>query len=295
MQRVKDWLITRDPAQPFFAFINFMEVHEPYQPPAPYDQQFMPPGISRAAARRLLAQGEPNTDSGRAQDNERAAKYFEVLKAAYDGELRYLDQQIHRLVDGLKSLDLLDNTVVIITSDHGDSLGEHEELGHRKVLYEQLVHVPLVIRHPDRFEPGSRIGAQVQAVDLYPTLLELGGVSAPIPEGARSLLDAQRKAREFSIAENTGPKSSNYLLARMIRTDRYKYIWKSNEAHELYDLLADPDERVNLITHEPEVARELSRKLHEWNNAATTAEVDATSAEYDEVVLSRLRELGYVD
>lgn len=289
VKKLKEWLVSRDAAQPFFAFINFMEVHEPYQPPAPYDQKFMPKGISRRAAYRLLA-NKLSSDPRRAQARQ------QVLAALYDGELCYLDEQIRQVVDSLESLDLLDDTVLIITSDHGDSLGEHEEFGHRKVLYEQLVRVPLIVRYPARFAADARSSNQVQLVDLYPTLLELAGVRSPAPAGAQSLVGSGRHSgREFAVAENTGTKSAEFVVARMLRTDRYKYIWKSNAEHELYDLDADPAESRNVISHEPAIAAEFEQKLQAWQDSLTRTSVGVESAEYDELVLSRLRELGYVE
>ena len=292
VSEIKRWLTSRDPSVPFFAFINFMEVHEPYRPPAPYDRQFLPAGVKPADVYRLLAD-----KSARSRDPAASQARREVLRSLYDGGLRYLDQQLGELFDSLRSLGILDRTVVVVTSDHGDSLGEHDEFGHRKVLYEQLVRVPLVVRYPERFPAGARSPAHVQLVDLHPTLLELAGAhghsSSP---GVFSLTESLGQGRrEFTVAENTAPKSLDFVLARMLRGDRYKFLWKSDGRHELYDLLEDPAESVNLVATHPEIAAELEEKLNAWHASLSAQENSAESAEYDELVMSRLRELGYVD
>ena len=98
---------------------------------------------------------------------------IEILKALYDGELNYLDHKIGELLQFLESLKIMDETFIVIAADHGDSLGEHTALGHRMTLYEPLVHVPMIIRYPSQFKPGTRISTQVQLSDLNPTFFTI--------------------------------------------------------------------------------------------------------------------------
>lgn len=294
-EKIISWLTeSRDSDKPFFVFVNYMEPHEPYNPPYPYNRRFMP---RRFTPWRVAKVG----NNKEVMQNRSAKRYeddLEILRALYDGELSYLDQQIGELIDFLRSLGILDNTVVIVTSDHGDSLGEHEHIGHRMALYEQLVHVPLIIRYPSKFRPGTRVKEQVSLIDLYPTLLELAGASPSSysSNGSYSLMAPPGvETRPFVIAENTAPKSLNSIVTRMLRTERYKYIWKSNQEHELYDLAEDPDELVNLIDLRPEIARELQGQLMAWIDSIGDRRVETDEAQYDEALQEHLRKLGYVD
>lgn len=293
--KIRTWLTQfREPDRPFFLFVNYMEPHEPYDPPPPYDRQFMPAEFSPGRVARVSSRKEKILSL----PEKRRREDLEIIRALYDGEIAYLDAQIGKLIDELASLDILDDTVLVITSDHGDSLGEHNHIGHRMSLYEQLVRVPLIIRYPDAFEPGTRVEQQVSLVDLYPTFLELAGfdTSQANANGFFSLTAPPGiDVRPFLVAENTAPKSQNNVVSRMLRTPQYKYIWMSNGRHELYDLARDPLEKVSLIDALPEVASRMNEQLETWYRLHAEHQVKTDEAEYDELLLERLRELGYVE
>ncbi|MDQ2941828.1 MAG: sulfatase-like hydrolase/transferase [Chloroflexota bacterium] len=285
-ERLMEWIGGEEPTQPFFVFANYMETHEPYLPPYPYNRRFIssrysPFRVARASARRdevLTAEGGPRRED------------LEILESLYDGTLRYADEMVGRLADALRSRGLLDDTVLIITSDHGDSFGEHGHLGHRLTLYDELLHVPLVIRHPESFRAGTRVREQVQLGDIYPLVLELAGIGA---DGDFVSLLAPAPDRT-ALAENTGPKSINGLESKAVRRPPHKFIWRSDDQHELYDLASDPGERSNLVESEPEVARRLHKDLERMLREMRDDEVRTSEALYDEETLERLRALGYV-
>jgi arylsulfatase A-like enzyme len=293
-EKIQTWLHdSRRSGTPFFLFVNYMECHERYSPPHPYDRRFMPERFSPWR----VAQVSPNKTEVLAGSHKRRADDIEIMRALYDGALNYLDEKIAELVRSLESLGLLEDTVVIVTSDHGDSLGEHDHLGHRLALYEQLVHVPLIVRYPAWFLPGLRVEQQVQLADLFPTILDLAGADTAdaSANGFHSLLEPPPpEVRPFTVAENTAPTSLDNVMARMIRTGQYKYIWKSNHQHELYDLSRDPNETANLVAVEPEVARLLVERLEAWERSLEDKRIETRQAEYDEATLQRLRGLGYV-
>jgi arylsulfatase A-like enzyme len=293
-EKIQAWLReTRRPDAPFFIFVNYMECHERYSPPHHNDRRFMPEKFSPWR----VAQVSPNKDEVLFGSSKRRSEDLEIMRALYDGALHYLDEKIAELWRSIESLGMLDDTVVIVTSDHGDSLGEHNHLGHRIALYEQLVHVPLIVRYPARFASGTRVDQQVQLADLFPTMLALAGAdtSDVAANGFHSLLaPPPPEVRPFTVAENTAPISFDNVLARMIRTDQYKYIWKSNHQHELYDLSRDPSETSNLVAVEPEVARSMIERLEAWERSLEDKRIETRQAEYDEATLQRLRGLGYV-
>lgn len=274
-------------------FVNYMECHERYSPPYPYNRRFMPGRFSPWR----VAQLSTNKVEILAGPEKRRVDDLEIMRALYDGALHYLDDRIGELIRFVEAQGMLDDTVLVVTSDHGDSLGEHGQLGHRMTLYEPLVRVPLIIRYPARFQPGSQAAHQVQLGDLHPTFLELAGADASnsIANGFYSLLTPPEFVdRSFTVAENTTPKSLDNVVVRMIRTDNYKYIWKSNQQHELYDLVGDPAEVNNLVSARPDVARSMIEQLEAWERALEDKRIETRDAEYDEATLQRLRGLGYV-
>jgi arylsulfatase A-like enzyme len=294
-ERIQTWLNESwNSDHPFFIFINYMEPHEPYNPPQPYNRIFIP---KRYSTWRVARVGNNKNVSERI-DEKRGKEDLEILNALYDGELNYLDQKIGELVDFLEKRDILENTMLILTSDHGDCLGEHHLIGHRMALYEQLVHVPLIIRLPERFQPGTRVTQQVSLVDLYPTILESAGavVEESKFNGYRSLLSTpDDTVRTFMVAENTAPKSLESVVSRMIRTTKLKYIWKSNQEHELYNLIDDPGESLNLFSNESRWAQEMHEKLESWLHSIDDHKIEVGEATYDQMMVERLRELGYVE
>ena len=103
------------------------------------------------------------------------------------------------------------------------------------------------------------------------------------------------KSHEFTIAENTAPKSLNNVVSRMIRTDQYKYIWKSNGDHELYNIKTDPAESVNLVNNEVHVASDMMKKLKKWEQGHKDGSMEENEAVYDDALTERLSALGYTN
>jgi arylsulfatase A-like enzyme len=304
-QQVKSALYRlRADGRPFFMFIHYNEPHAPYRPPRKYNR-YLPDGVSPKEARRINQDRwkyfvEPTLMDGRD---------FEILTAMYDGEIAYLDSRIGQVLDWVEKLGILDNTMVIITSDHGENVGDHRMMGHAYCLYDTLVHVPLIIHYPREMATTGRVAHQVQTLDLLPTILAmLGDTSSGTYRSLQGydLLSSAR--RDFTIAEQMHPDLTTFhrrfpgadvsrydRALRMTRTDRYKYIWDSNGHHELYDLQVDPDETRNIIAERQDIAQDLDRRLTEWRNSFEEAIPSDQAPEFDEAVTARLRALGYLE
>lgn len=290
--------------RPFFMFLHYEEPHEPYRPPERYNR-YLPEGVSKQAAQQV------NQDRWKYFANlvSMTEQDFEILTALYDAEITYLDMQIAEVLRWLEHSGLLDQTMVIITADHGENIGDHQMMGHAYCLYDTLVHVPLIIHYPKGTVTPSRVTRQVQTLDLLPTILAmLGDVSSQTYCSLQGydLLSSTR--RDFTIAEETNPDLSNFYkrfpnanvskydrALRMIRTDDYKYIWSSKGDHELYDLHADPAEQHNVINQRPDIANSLVERLTEWSNSFEAATPLDEVPEFDETVKARLRALGYLE
>jgi arylsulfatase A-like enzyme len=287
--RIRAWMRSRDRDLPFFAFVNYMESHERYSPPVPYDRKFMPARLNRFRVASLGSKSEILGRTGRRQATD-----FEILRGLYDGALGYLDGRIGELVESLRDEGVLDDTVVILTSDHGDSLGEHGYLGHRLYLYEELIRVPLVVRYPALFPAGSRVEHAVEVGDVFPTIIQLAGASSSTDVTHSLVPSPERPPRPFTISENTAPKALNSVEMKALRTSSRKLIWRSDQRHELYDLEADPGETRNLADRDPAGTRALLDQLEDWQRTAEDLTIETGEAEYDDATLDRLRGLGYI-
>jgi arylsulfatase A-like enzyme len=302
-----DWLDTGDAGRPWFAFLNYMEAHRPLFPPRRLRERF----LDGADLARSFTLDKSWKSMWRYvfRLREMSPEEARVSSGIYDAAIAELDELLADLIDRLEQRGLLRNTIVVVTADHGEHLGEHHLLDHQFSLYEELMRVPLVIRFPGRVEPG-RERRPVMNLDLFTTLLELTGV--PQPDGApvhgRSLLDpAESRVR---VAEYPDP--SELVLGRFseahpgFRPDRWrrslravwsggrKFIWASDGRHELFELGSDPAERHDLLATTPEQAGEwlalLERERSGWREAAPLETVEPLSPERVE----QLRALGYL-
>lgn len=310
--QVRRWLPKwRDSDQPFFAFLHYMEPHIRYAAPGRYRTMHVPRGcgeqriqkVNQDPWRYLCGQAEMNHED------------FVILRGLYDGEVSYVDQRVGQVYDWLRNTGLLENTLVIITSDHGENLGEHHLMDHAYCLYDTLLRVPLIVRGPGELSTIARITQQVQTLDLFATCLRLAGVNdreiwnqvqgeTLFPSEIRG--DGSRVA----IAEYLEPQPSLEALRRrfkgfdgarydrtlrMVRDGSFKYILGSDGRGELYDLKADSGEEHDLIMEQPTRAAELRAALDVWLRSFKIAQPgEEESLELDDVTRRRLEDLGYL-
>jgi choline-sulfatase len=243
--------------KPFFTWIHFFDPHQPYH-------------------------ASP-TDSA-------------LSVSPYDAEISGVDRQIGRIIDTLKRDGTLDDTLLIITADHGESLGEHGEKTHAVFVYDATVRIPLIVRYPRLFQPRV-YDAPIRSVDITPTVLEVLGLSGAKEMDGRGLLEPLR-GKESPPAL---PQYSESLLSEIgfgmaplysLRDGGYKYIRAPRP--ELYDLHKDPHELRNLVAELPRVAsrldRELTRIADDSRRRAVKADVTPMSRETEE----SLQALGYL-
>jgi arylsulfatase A-like enzyme len=276
--------------QPFFLFLNYMDVHFPNAAPGTQ-------GLAFEDEASVLGE----------KKHEGFARYFlggaltpaerRAFVNEYDRELIHLDHWVGVLLRYLEESDLDDTTLVVLTADHGEFLGEHELIAHMKDLYNEVVDVPLVV-----WEPGATPGRSarpVQGLDLFPTIL--GYLGLPVPEGTQgqSLLDVDHATvSELYYALQPmmqGAGGSRYdRVLRTIREDGYRYFHSSNGEERLFRLGADPREERNLIAERPDVAAAARARLEEWLRTTPEAAPAATPQGVDPETLENLRALGYV-
>jgi len=305
---IKEW-VTRhcaeDKGRPFFMFVNYIEPHMRYRAPEPYRFMYLPEGITSKEALNV------NQDlvSYVTGETPMSARDFEVLEALYDGEIRYLDFRLQEIFDLLGQQGILDNTLLIIISDHGENIGDHELLGHLFCVYDSLMRVPMIIRYPRAFPAGERISSQVQLLDIYPTIMESLGIEdmdiqKELQGESLAFPGIRHRQTPYVIAEYMGPVdvfNQSQTAARerygrelrAIRTDSAKYVWAGDGDHELYDLVEDPGESRNLMGRYPAQAAEMQRTLDEWLTSFDHKESEG-EVELDDETKERLRGLGYL-
>jgi arylsulfatase A-like enzyme len=249
-------LLTGSQGKPFFLFLNFMETHTKYNPPPKYDR-FV--NVSESLRRETLAKTEFDHYAFAPFPQET----FEVLNKLYDGEILFLDSVIHNLYLYLKEHRILDNTLLIITSDHGELIGEHNHCGHTFSLYNELIHVPLIIRFPREYQLKGEENKLVQLHDLFATILEVIDSPYPVPRSSRSVLSAKRDFAVSQIVDvsiqlqackrrNASLQVQSFMQPQfsLITREMLKLIKRVDGTFEFYDLSHDFWETENLA-HDP--------------------------------------------
>lgn len=251
----------RRTGSPFFLWLHLFDPHDPYEPPEPFRSEY---------------EGRP-----------------------YDGEVAYTDSLIGDFRAELEQRGLFDESVVVLTADHGEGLGDHGESYHGFFVYDSTVHVPLIVRLPGGVEGGRTVADAVSHVDIAPTLAELLDLAGTGAEQGRSLLLAMQGLEEPDPGRGVYAESfyalDHYGWAplRSLRTADYKYIETPDP--ELYALLEDPDELTNVLLERRDVSRELRAAALELAAELDRAAPEATpEPDLDEEALAQLRALGYL-
>ena len=228
-----DWMEDLDGDRPFFAFLNYFDAHHPYLPPEPYLTKFGAHGDMRWRGHEL-------------EFDELSAAEIARKQNQYDGGIAYLDAEIGRLLDRLAADGVLDNTIVVITSDHGEHWGEHERLSHGNSMYRQLLQVPFLMLLPNGDSSGTRIRRSVSLRDLPATILDAAGVrDAGLP--GTSLLPLVRGDSSFHGSEVFSEDALfGTIGARSLIADSLHYIRFRDGKEQLYSLEKDSLELTNL-------------------------------------------------
>jgi len=299
------WLERSAGDAPFFAVLNYMEAHLPLAPERRFRERFMTPEqVKRSLESPLHGLPVWTFTTGVAELSE---DEIEIARRVYDAAIAELDELFRDLLVELEQRDLLDDTLVILTSDHGELLGEHHMWNHQYALYEELLHVPLILHGPGHVTPG-RDPRPVMNLDLFRTVLELAGSEVPGP-GARGVSLLAPVASRVRLSEYTHPAGLFLELVkrkhpefdealfdrslRALRSGGLKYIWASDGRHELYDLGRDPGEGDDLAAARRAQAERLGEELHRLTEAGAAAKGTAEAAQFDAQTRVMLEALGY--
>ena len=335
VDKVISWLKGIKTDDRFFLWVHFYDAHSPYMPPPEILDKFS--GISEDERNKFtrFLQGERHVDpeffsiipEDYLRDSIDLSRYGDkkvdgvetMLRVinAYDGEVRFLDTEIERLFSFFERLGLANNTLWVITSDHGEGLGNHWWFEHEKYLYNEQIHVPLIFYCPGRIIPGKAEKQSAGLVDILPTIAELigrplgnkikarQGVSlSSILSDSESSSDTQDVSSRYAISQRRyyqEPDTDDFISpgegyegeAFSIQDDRYKYILRSDAEDGFYDLKLDPYEADNQVGRRGQKERELKERL-----IARIKYLKSTTRGRPEVIgkdgIEKLKALGYV-
>ncbi len=286
-EKVVDWLREKD-ERSFFVWVHYFDPHT-YSPPQEYRDRFL-----------ALLDGNIDgevTISTSAGEKQLSRARVERHKLLYQAEVSYTDASIGNLLESLEQLDLLKNTLVVLTADHGESFGENKNWGHGTALNIQALHIPLVFYRPGRLPQGVVVDGLSQSVDIMPTILDYLEIEGPEEMQGSSLLP-------YFENETTLPDRSSYCEAMTpiveeeklmgLATESWKYVmtpWGSEE--ELFDLREDPEETANVARARPELALQMKARLESIVETMSSTDKEQR-IELDEEAEEALRALGYL-
>ena len=262
--RALAWL-SKHPKGPFFVWIHLYDAHDPYDPPEPYKSRY--------------------------------------ASAPYDGGIAYEDAAVGKLLRQLKLRDLYDSLVIAVTADHGESLGAHGEETHGVFLYDETMHVPLVIRLPHGVVAGKQIENRVELVDIAPTLLQEAGITIPAEMQGRSLLSLMSTSKapnnvprgswqeRPAYSQSEYPHHFGWSALRALRSDRYLFIQAPRR--ELYDESADPKAERNLSSSATAVSDTLASQMENFRQKTSNTR-EAPKPVLDPAAQAGLGALGYM-
>jgi len=271
--------------EPFLVFLNYMDTHTPYQPPRPFDRSFLNkkfPQFHRLMHYVLRLLGK-----------EDKSLWDSYLLSQYDGEVAYLDHQLGELFSHLRKIGIYDSSLIVVTSDHGDLLGEHGLYEHHANMYEGVLKVPLMIKFPF----STRIGREKRRINLtevFSTVLSI----CDLP-GTDTIPEELPKLTSSTVAE-----LYSYVLGkhRALYDGTFKYMEyrdmdnKVQKKAELYDLMNDPHERKNVVEKYPDISSAMQMKLQEWEKVHAAREItpQESTAPLSEELQENLKALGYI-
>lgn len=273
------WL-DRNEKHAFFAYLHYMDPHHPYTPPEKARQAVAPEMFDADDQEALL----------RVKDGQRNMREVQKLRddrahvvALYDAEIRHWDDQFERLVESLRARGVLDRTIIVVTSDHGEEFWEHGHIGHAKTLYQELIRVPLVVYAPRLAKP-ARVDGLVETIDIFPTLGEMAGLDVPRDVQGRRLpglsgvrpperpRDEAYSTTELAWIESDDPEQKMEFRSQeaLLGPSRMKLIRQQERPGEparrelLFDLAKDPGETTNVAAENGALVTEVARKIEAW-------------------------------
>ncbi len=290
-RKVTDWL-DKHHKERFFLFVHYWDPHYDFVPPPPYDTMFDPGYKGDINGRGFIS--NPAIEPGMDRDD------LEHVIALYDGEIRCTDHYVGKLVDKLKSLGILDDSLLIVTSDHGEEFFDHGSKGHRNNLFDETVMVPLIMRYPGHVPAGKVIKKEARIIDVFPTaaaLMDVPGSPEAMGENLVPYIKGQAPMPELSALSQL-ELENNSLFS--LRTLQWKFLYhRQSESAICFDLKEDPEEKKAIEWKRPlfsKAKQRFKKKMDNVNSFSRTLQRsdEKPGASFTEAQEQRLRDLGYL-
>ncbi len=295
--KTSEWLNSWDQGgreKPFFMFLHMFDVHYDYNPPAPYKMMFDPDykgpvtGIKMLKAKHFRAKEVDPRD-------------VEHLAALYDAEIRFTDFHLGKILNVLRNLGVYDDTILVITADHGEEFFEHGWLSHRRTLFDESIHIPLIMRYPSEISAGVVVEQMVRTVDIAPTILSLAQIPKPENFGTSSLKAPHAERDLTGLIQNRSWGEAPPVLSfgqlhtglSSARSEKFKVIQRNNGKPQFYDLEKDPREQSRIKGSNSPELEALRKQLQAWKLVAHPSEL-AQPTELSQEQIKLLRSLGYM-
>ncbi len=270
--------LNRVTGEPFFLWLHYFDPHFAYLEHESYGfregPEYSGPIESGTPFKELLRMRKKVTEADIAE-----------IRRLYDSEIAWTDREIGRMLDALRERGLYEDMLIVFTADHGEEFFEHDDLGHTKTLYNEVINVPLIIKPPQG--KGQVVADPVALVDVYPTILDYAGVPVTTKLQGQSLRDYETGVPVFFETDRKrklhGIVQGNYKMIYARDLDQY----------ELYDLSSDPGEKTNLAEQRRDVVRKLDRRLKRWSEQIAQP-ANAASTELSPEEVENLRAMGYM-
>jgi arylsulfatase A-like enzyme len=285
-----------------FLYVQYMDVHHPNHPPEPYFSMFEGPPDGE----RLAEHGEWRYSAQRDLEDADFTAFRAHRIAAYDGAIRYVDRQLERLVAGLEELGLLESSLLIVTSDHGEEFWDHARaqqewsddprriwgVGHGHTLFDELLRIPLIVRGRG-FTPGEVSDCDVSLLDIVPTVAAAVGLEPPPGARGSALINSTRAPRPACRRPMLASELAYGPKSHSLRIGELKLSVRGDRRAQLFDTLADPGEHHDVSGLRPEVVERMQTHLDRVLRRLEPAE-GAVSSPFDPELREQLEALGYL-
>lgn len=313
-----DW-VNKDPLEPFILYFNYYDLHSKYDAFEPYLSRYLSKEdikiLSDIGDRFSLHFKEMNREA------EVTALQIKAMRNLYKAKMAAIDENVGKVVSVLKERKLLEDSILFITADHGDTLGDHTypSFHHQFSIYNALTRIPLIVYSPILEKYAKRVSVPlIQNIDIFPTVLDMCGVDKAkylINSPAVSLMEyitgnSQKSPRDYAISMYEAPKkfvnwNKKYVNPAYIRKllsiqdEKFKLIFSDDEKVELYDIIKDPKEQTNIQVDFSKMCEKLKAKFLEiigmFGGLNQDYAVGTFSAEEEKLIRERLKSLGYIE
>lgn len=261
--RAVEWL--KQTAGPRFLFLNYFDPHSPFEPPDDFAWRFVAPDAPEGGARVI---------------------------GSYDGEIAYMDHHLGRFFQALRDAGLYDDALIVVTADHGELLGEHGEMGHGRVPYQEVVHIPLIVKMPGPGGPTGRNAEWVQLNDVFPLILQSLGLEVPDDIQGEA---PPRTDRPVVVESRTVPPWTREGEWLALIEGEMKFLWNRRGRHALFDLSVDPQEQRNLASQNRQSVSSMRRRLERYLASLPPPGAQAAPRALDPETRQALENLGYLE